>query len=383
MTFPAGLPAHKHLERDGEDTLRVRLSSARGNKHSSNFYLSAETNLVQYDGKARKGLPVGELVVGIHSKSSGTVRLCQPSQLFVMKQTLRMPITSLETDADVSENITGKRDLAQELGSEKSRKKMKASAATYVDVNRIKNRSQLSQDIDAAFESAAPESELQSDADSRPLLPPFNAEATTARDTYPRDGIIPEKVWNAIDVDELAAAILNPVKMKALREHPRIWPPFLLDLSRTVDVKSEDLKLVYYLVCMVRYIRANNAIYKDNSMHSRHKCDEQIETPFMIWNHLVGEYSTAKAQSRARRITREDQHKVMIHFTALLLHTCRGSVFSSDLASVLNIDGDRSQMYLRQLGCVLAPTKLGQSGRQAVLQLPLKLPSLGERKRPK
>eukprot|EP00965_Chrysotila_dentata_P055993 1856565-Pleurochrysis_carterae.AAC.1 len=189
--------------------------------------------------------------------------------------------------------------------------------------------------------------------------------------------------------------------MHALREHPRIWPPFLLDLSRTVDVKSEvsklpfglgqasmfciraDLKLVYYLVCMVRYIRANNAIYKDNSMHSRHKCDEQIETPFMIWNHLVGEYSTAKAQSRARRITREDQHKVMIHFTALLLHTCRGSVFSSDLASVLNIDGDRSQMYLRQLGCVLAPTKLGQSGRQAVLQLPLKLPSLGERKRPK
>ena len=63
--------------------------------------------------------------------------------------------------------------------------------------------------------------------DQHPLHPPFDLDANSPTDAYPRSGLIPDTVWDAIPTDKLTAE-LKGKGLKAMEETPELWPAWVL-----------------------------------------------------------------------------------------------------------------------------------------------------------
>merc|ERR1712113_775181 len=114
----------------------------------------------------------------------------------------------------------------------------------------------------------------------------------------------------------------------------------------------------------------------------------QRETPPIVWNHIVREFSDAMPERAGkssgvarRRISDGMKHKINLYAHAMALWICDGKMLSSELSSSLQLPEDRCVFYLRQLGCTVLPK--AKDGIDTELKLPLRLPKLETRGRAK
>ena len=105
-----------------------------------------------------------------------------------------------------------KRELVEEFGSKKARKKQKAEALRVVDVDRMAERGALEADLLLA--GAGQAASLEADAAAaaaapleRPHLPPHALGADDPIESYPLDAIAPPALWAELPHGELLAHV--------------------------------------------------------------------------------------------------------------------------------------------------------------------------------
>mmetsp|Transcript_51530 Transcript_51530/g.118374 ORF Transcript_51530/g.118374 Transcript_51530/m.118374 type:complete len:420 (-) Transcript_51530:50-1309(-) len=389
MLFPCGQPAPRHLQNESNDKLKLNLTEVtEGGTH---LRLAAETQAVRYTGESLdpnvKSSAGSTLLIGVYNKATGTVQLCRPSRLFVMHPSVKEPAVSLAAGA--LSRSTEKRSLAAELGSEKSRKKLKAAAATRIHADLIFNQGGLEEDITTAMEASAPSgASLEESPEARPLLPPHNMEALSTRTAYPRVGLVASKIWSTLAVKWLAETSRNAASLQAMDKEKNMWPPFIMHHLRMAAADEQELGVLLYLTYLLRFSVASRPVFspEEGEKGARPRHPLQRVTPPAVWNHIVREFSEplpphAGSSVVHRRINDSMKHKIALHAHALALWICDGKMLSSELAASLQLPEDRCAFYLRQLGCVVIPK--AKDGINTELKLPLQFPRIEKRGRAK
>ena len=152
-----------------------------------------------------------------------------------------------------------KRELTSELGSEKARKKQKAQAAQAVNADALFNRASLGKDISAALAAAAEAKPAElSDGEKRPLHPTYVLGATSAREAYPRTGLVTDAVWAQLDTNALlkaseSAAEAERLESQMVRELS-LWPKWVLSQLGHLPEgeRTSHLRMLTSLAYMLR-----------------------------------------------------------------------------------------------------------------------------------
>jgi len=182
--------------------------------------LRAETELMRYRGACpRRSVADGDLVLGVHRRSTGEVQLFG-GPLFAMQPEVKRPRYTLDAPAAAADGGILKQGLISELGSEKARKKQRTMLAKQVRAEAVFNGSGLSNDVSTAL-SAAPALQGLTPQQERPGHPPFVLGAKTAREAYPVDGIAPPALWAQLDTKLLVAAGKAPQQPQVRAGTPR------------------------------------------------------------------------------------------------------------------------------------------------------------------
>lgn len=345
--------------------------------------LIADTQAIRYTGSSLDPSLVSSgatLLVGVYHRETGTVQLSRPSRLFVMHPRLKEPVVSLE--AGGVSGTTERRSLAAELGSEKSRKKLKAIAATRIHADKIYNQGSLEQDIDTAMSAAPAAASIEDSAEARPLLPKHDKEALSTRTAYPRGGLVPDKIWDILEVKKISDSAQSATLLQEMDKDKKMWPPFVMRRLRIPRVDKQELGMLLYLTYLLRFSAANRPMFspEDGESGPRPRNPLQRDTPPAVWNQLVRDFSDPlppRAGSTVvhRRINDGSKHKIALHTHAMAIWLTEGNMLSSELAPSLQLTEERCTFYLRQLGCTVVQ-KARKDGTDTDLPLPLKFPRL-------
>lgn len=357
--------------------------------------LRAEIELVRYRGACpRRDAADGDLLVGVYRRSTGEVQLFRGPQ-FVMQPELKRPRLGLDAPAAAADGGIQKQGLVSELGSEKARKKQRTTMAKQVRAEAVFNGSGLSNDVSNALESATAPQALTPQQE-RPGHPPFVLSATTVREAYPVEGIMPPALLAKLaDTQGLVAAGKAPQPAPPVGQVPK-WPQFALQqleaLPAGVQEKLQRLKMLLYASYMVRFHGISGAV--DASRATK------LDIPMDVWHHLVAEFTEQGAAREAekslgadgqpasalgpstaatsRRVTDPMKQKLVLHVLALALLVTNGKLEHESLAKNLKLTAERCTFFLRQLGCAAIKSPAGE--KLAVLQLPLNLPQVTRRR---
>lgn len=409
MTFPSG-PPPKAVGEASVDGLRLDLRSnpAERKRHQCEALLMGDT--MQYTGSnfgregtgAQKG---GTLLIGIHRKGSGTVRLLPASTLFVMKPQVKSPHVNLDPPTSSSSEVAGaegaarKRRLVTELGSSKARKKQKAIAAGAVSAGAVLDRDALSTDIvgaaSASAAAAASPGAQRSAADLHPLHPPFDLSATTVSTAYPRARMVPDHVWSALDHKALREASKSAEARASLSQKGALFPSFIIaklgeSMPASKSDRAELLRGLLYLCQMLRFNSLHASIKPNRpgsgSGSEPHPDAAKLELPFASWGQLLADFTEPETPMEGappplpgaptrRRITPPLREKLCMHVLAFALVLCHGELPCDALATSLALTEQKCAFYLKQLGCTVTRGRNGGAG-VAKLGLPLTFPKL-------
>ena len=353
MTFPSGLPLPHQLE---------ALSVAAPEDGA----LFAETEAVHYTGAAVDENAAGTLLVGVREPGSNTVQLFKPSTLYAMAPALKQPAVSLQPIALVTPQ---KRDLTSELGSEKSRKRLRAAAATRVDADAVYNAGGLAEDMERVAAAAVADPALDEDAAARPHLPPHDTRALDARGAYPRDGLVPPALWAKLDVAPLVAAAKDTALAAA-----GVWPPLVLGRLRALGggATREELGVSTYLAHFLRFagMKREPTLVVEKGGESE------------VWNHLVRTYSDEVPalapgdRKNRRRVGDTKRQALLTRALALALWLGNGKLAVAEVTTALQLPAQGKwscAFYLKQLGCTITGAN-SKEGAVAQLKLPLAFP---------
>ena len=229
LSFPGGrLPASQLLPRPLE----------KGDEIKS---LTADTSdgACRWTGKVHAN-DTQKLLVAEYDRSTGTVRLL-PAREYSMTASIRTPTAALERpavrvadgDPEAGDGYLAKRALVNELGAEKAKKRLRAAEAKRVRADAVHDQAGLAGDVTALDAAAALAPPKPSEQERKALHPRFNLGATTVADAFPRAGIVPDFIWDRLDVKELpTAAALGASNVLEVAAAAEGWPPFVLEQLR-------------------------------------------------------------------------------------------------------------------------------------------------------
>ena len=408
LSFPEGLPPAFSTQSRGEDVpreQRLKLSVLRNpserKQHQRKAQLESETMMYAGQSFGRDGAAAraaGTLLVGVHRKGSGTVQLLGPSQLLVMRPSVKEARVSLEPPGSQrqmsgTEGAARKRQLVSELGSAKAAKKQKAAAASAVSMGAVLNSGALGSDF-AEAGTAAGEPSATREADRHPLHPPFDMSATTVDAAYPiAGGMVPTHVWESLDHKALKEAAKSAEVRARLASDPKMYPPCVLsELALKQPSSKADraakLRALLLLAYMLRFstlrrpikIGARRAGSGSASAYEHHPDAAQLSVPKAVWDQLLDAYTEAEppregeappsAGAARRRISPPMREKLAMHCLVVALVVGGGRLATDALASTLELTEQKCAFYLKQLGCAVA-------AGHAKLRLPLEFPKLG------
>ena len=158
-----------------------------------------------------------------------------------MTASIRTPTAALERpavrvadgDPEAGDGYLAKRALVNELGAEKAKKRLRAAEAKRVRADAVHDQAGLAGDVTALDAAAALAPPKPSEQERKALHPRFNLGATTVADAFPRAGIVPDFIWDRLDVKELpTAAALGASNVLEVAAAAEGWPPFVLEQLR-------------------------------------------------------------------------------------------------------------------------------------------------------
>ena len=237
LSFPGGrLPASQLLPK-GEGGLKLKVKE-KGDEIKS---LTADTSdgACRWTGKVHAN-DTQKLLVAEYDRSTGAVRLL-PARAYSMTASIRTPTAALERpavrvadgDPEAGDGYLAKRALVNELGAEKAKKRLRAAEAKRVRADAVHDQAGLAGDVTALDAAAALAPPKPSEQERKALHPRFNLGATTVADAFPRAGIVPDFIWDRLDVKALpTAAALGASNVPEVAAAAEGWPPFVLEQLR-------------------------------------------------------------------------------------------------------------------------------------------------------
>ena len=404
LSFPGGrLPASQLLPK-GEGGLKLKVKE-KGDEIKS---LTADTSdgACRWTGKVHAN-DAQKLLVAEYDRSTGAVRLL-PARAYSMTASIRTPTAALERpavrvadgDPEAGDGYLAKRALVNELGAEKAKKRLRAAEAKRVRADAVHDQAGLAGDVTALDAAAALAPPKPSEQERKALHPRFNLGATTVADAFPRAGIVPDFIWDRLDVKALpTAAALGASNVLEVAAAAEGWPPFVLeqlraDLPGATDAaerkrRQRGLLFLSHMAAFLALRRddrdaivpAEAPAESDNARGAVAHCKW---IPAAVWGQLYATFTEktsrgAPAAAAAgdgegkRAITSPMATKLYYHILALALLVTGGKITADQFAGpppALGLSLKKVQFHLRQLGC----QSKGKNPSIATLKLPLAFP---------
>ena len=404
LSFPGGrLPASQLLPK-GEGGLKLKVKE-KGDEIKS---LTADTSdgACRWTGKVHAN-DTQKLLVAEYDRSTGAVRLL-PARAYSMTASIRTPTAALERpavrvadgDPEAGDGYLAKRALVNELGAEKAKKRLRAAEAKRVRADAVHDQAGLAGDVTALDAAAALAPPKPSEQERKALHPRFNLGATTVADAFPRAGIVPDFIWDRLDVKELpTAAALGASNVLEVAAAAEGWPPFVLeqlraDLPGATDAaerkrRQRGLLFLSHMAAFLALRRddrdaivpAEAPAESDNARGAVAHCKW---IPAAVWGQLYATFTekTSRGAPPAaasgdgegkRAITSPMATKLYYHILALALLVTGGKITADQFAGpppALGLSLKKVQFHLRQLGC----QSKGKNPSIATLKLPLAFP---------
>ena len=410
LSFPGGrLPASQLLPK-GEGGLKLKVKE-KGDEIKS---LTADTSdgACRWTGKVHAN-DTQKLLVAEYDRSTGTVRLL-PARAYSMTASIRTPTAALERpavrvadgDPEAGDGYLAKRALVNELGAEKAKKRLRAAEAKRVRADAVHDQAGLAGDVTALDAAAALAPPKPSEQERKALHPRFNLGATTVADAFPRAGIVPDFIWDRLDVKELpTAAALGASNVLEVAAAAEGWPPFVLEQLRANLPGATDAaerKRRQRGLLFLSHMAAFLALRRDDrdaivpaeapaeSDNARGAVAHCKWIPAAVWGQLYATFTekTSRGAPPAaasgdgegkRAITSPMATKLYYHILALALLVTGGKITADQFAGpppALGLSLKKVQFHLRQLGCAMAKSKADadKGATIATLKLPLAFP---------
>ena len=382
MHFPSGPPPRTVLQSGKDGGLRLHHKCHAEEKKRQKSELEAESEVMQYTGSVRNrhGTAAevgGSLLIGVHQRGTGMIRLLPPSHLYAMTPTIKgarvplgVPDAAGGDRAATSANPAAqKRHLVSSFGSAKAVKRQRSIAAAAVSSEAIYNATSLGGDLVTAANEAVEATQATAELTARDrhaLHPPFNLEATTLEGAYPLDGLVPHHVWSTLDYKPLKSAAHSQEQREAVKaQGSMLYPPFILSelaapLPAGKTERHDALRKLLFLCYMLRFRTLQHAISPGKADVGRSEatsCDHhpdaaKLRLPLAAWQHLVAEFTEplmpregmappatdgATSAAAKRKMTPELREKLALHSLALALLLKRGRLSTAALAADLGL----------------------------------------------
>lgn len=353
------------------EELELQLSRKAGLGGTERLRITARGDRVSYSGAPRK-THGEELLVGVRKKGSDKVRLLRLSAPFAMETAVVDPELLSESSASHAAptvpSVTareGKEALVAQLGSEKARKRLKQAANKVVKHDLVLGGEQVNEMVRSALEAASEgASSALTEQEKRPAHPRFDLSAVTARDAYPREALVPDPAWAALDAARLDAAARSAQQLAAMEaDRVRPWPAVVLRVLRTAlpasglassatssrpTERSDVLRALLYLTFLCRFNTIKRGIAPASGAEADaptgeeqpHPMAGKLGLPPAAWRELLSGFTEPQAGAAAddvgatRRLTERMRQKLAMHAMALALWVGEGKGDSAELAQV-------------------------------------------------
>jgi hypothetical protein len=350
------------------EELELQLSRKTGLGGTERLSITARGDRVSYSGAPRK-THGEELLVGVRKKGSDKVRLLRLTPPFAMETAVVDPELLSESAAShaaasaVSVSAReGKEVLVAQLGSEKARKRLQRAANKVVKHDLVLGGEQVNAMVRSALEAASEgASSALTEQEKRPAHPRFDLSAATAREAYPREGLVPDAAWAAMDAGRLDMAARSTDQLAAMeRDQARRWPAVVLRVLRTglpatgrassstsrPTERSDVLRALLYLTYMCRFYTIKRGIAPapggsgDAPEEEVHPMAGKLGLPSAAWRELLAGFAETQAGAAAddagatRRLTERTKQKLAMHAMALALWVGEGKGDSAEMAQV-------------------------------------------------
>jgi len=397
VAFPPGLLPVQQLSNEEDTGMRVELRRNTAPRKRHQYELRAETDKMSYAGNnfGPQLLPRNKgprYLVGVHKKGSGTVRLVSAQQLYQMQPAVKQPRLPLEPpEARVEvHGAVAKRSLVSELGSAKAQKKQKSELAKQISPAAVFNSANLTADLAGLAQIEAPKP--LTPQQQRPLHPLFNLAAATPLEAYPREGLVPPRVWEAIDAEPLLRSLKNNEPLAAKGgDGNLLWPEFVLQMLQSLPpakpAKRAAAKQLLYLTYLVRFFGVRRPLRPHDDADSHPEAD-RMQIQIAPWAQLMADFTEPGRPGKGggagavhkRELTQALRQKLIMHILALALRAADCTLPVNGVAKCLELTPERVCFFLRQLGCSIKVTPGGgeQKERKAILTVPLTFPRAGQ-----
>jgi len=358
------------------EALELKVMRKAGLNGNERLRLFARGERVSYSGVPRQ-TQGEEMLVGVRKRGSEKVLLVRLAAPFVMEAAAvgaerlaasaasqaaaAAAASAAEASESQREGREGRESLVSMLGSEKARKRLQRNASKVVKADAVLGGGGVNELVRSALEAAdAGADAALSEQQKRPAHPRFDLAATSARAAYPREGLVPEPAWAALDAGRLDSAARSTDALAGMeKDEVRFWPALVLRVlklglpagsrggsSTRGGDRVDTLKALLYLTYVCRFHTIKRPITPatrpavdggdggdglgggggaSSGGEEEHPQARKLGIPMGVWRELLLAFTDAQGGAVAddlgatRRLTATTKQKLAMHAMALAI----------------------------------------------------------------
>ncbi|BEJ15555.1 hypothetical protein CspHIS471_0501600 [Cutaneotrichosporon sp. HIS471] len=273
-------------------------------------------------------------------------------------------------------------DLGEVFGTRKAKTQIKAEARNKVDVNAMSGvRADLISSIaakEAADETPAPPE----------VIPVPNLTTSVVADVYPRQAIVPDGEWSALNVTEIVKAKDDKERVACLPYRRSRWieNKLRVAIEGPPSVRKQNLRYVFYLSCLMSFFNFAHSLHRTSNADLPSKLQG---IPPQVLQGLLTRFS--EPDGKKYKVTERSRQKLLMWICVCYLAADGWTVDVGRVAKDLNMPAIKIGEFYKSLGCTVelpSPAereKMGitlnqaQERRRATLKAPVKYPKTKRR----
>lgn len=375
VRFPSGPPAQL-LKPESASSLSFQLYNNADARKSSQRVLVCDAGAVAYGGKnfgdENFKNNTNKFCIGIYtpdkSSSSSSCKLIDIPHVFNLVPNLSSLISSHEDEEKDSTYASQMKVLADTFGSKKKQKQLQSRAANQVTVE--ESSAAVLQHAIANVEKneQLEEEDVLLQQIHENILPPHNPAAEHARNIYDLNSIIPERVWNSLDVKNLKKVVKKPAE---LAKEEANFSAFVFRRLRTLeDQLDQQIDHAVHILKYIQYV----LMFRGLPKNAKRRGMEAWECPQEVKEQLLHDFTETTQQGEYMKTSFNSRmsEKLLCWLSVLSLFACNFTVDATDIDNLtkdLKFTSSDLLRYFREAGC--------SGGKSQVrLTAPLSLPKL-------
>ncbi|KAL1937406.1 hypothetical protein VTO73DRAFT_13742 [Trametes versicolor] len=320
-------------------------------------------------------------MIGVHDKRTNTTTL-RPVPLHVLTRQVKALKNLRPIEVSTEERMAQRNTLGEAFGTKKAKAQIRARERNRVDIDAMKNVTGHLQDtIMQNTETLPTADEAKATADSSRLIPPYNADALSAKDVYALHDIIPEAEFNALPISAFKSAKSDRDRIALLPFNRSDWLKLQLKLIYSAPKANKtDLKIVYYISTMMAFNKSSRSVGDKDALQQR-----LPGVPPIVLDGLISRFTEIERSTNKPKMTPQTETMLLAYMLSLCLQVEDYAADVDTIAHDLSMAPTKVSGLFKSLGCVikkLGPNELKERGlpdsaaetKRAVLKVPLEFP---------